>query len=111
MRGPKERAEETVPDSACQVTAADLKRLDAIHQLLEALRDPLASSKLVEHRVKQIPVLTARMIRFAQRNHPARNVTTLGGALGIVGNRGLEAVLLELLEDLTVLRADLEGQT
>jgi len=28
-----------------------------------------------------------------------------------VGNRGLETVLLELLEDLTVLRADLEGQT
>jgi hypothetical protein len=51
------------------------------------------------------------MIRFAQRGHPARHITTLAGALGIVGNRGLETVLLELLEDLTVLRADLEGQT
>lgn len=111
MRGPKERADEEVPDSACRVSAGDLKRLEAIHQLLEALRDPLASSKLVEHRVKQIPVLSSRMIRFAQRGHPARGITTLAGALGIVGNRGLETVLLELLEDLTVLRADLEGQT
>jgi hypothetical protein len=110
MRGPHQRGDESPPDSACIVSAADLKRLDAIHQLLEALRDPLASSKLVEHRVKQIPVLTARMIRFARTEAPARNITTLAGALGTVGNRGLEKVLLELLEDLTVLRADLEGQ-
>jgi HD-like signal output (HDOD) protein len=108
MKGPNQGGDEGPPDSACQVSAGDLKRLEAIHSLLEALRDPLASSKLVEHRVKQIPVLTARMIRFAKRGAPARNITTLGGALAIVGNRGLETVLLELLEDLTVLRADID---
>jgi hypothetical protein len=110
MRGPK-NADDAVADAACTVSANDLKRLDAIHHLLDALRDPLASSKLIEHRVQQIPVLSARMIRFARRNYPARNVNTLATALTVAGNRGLETVLLELLEDLTVLRADLEGQT
>jgi hypothetical protein len=98
------------PDASCDVTPPDLKRLDAIHLLLEALRDPLASSKLIEHRVQQIPVLMARMIRYARKSAPARDVKTLSAALGVVGNRGLETVLLELLEDLTVLRADLEEQ-
>src|SRR4051812_9814717 len=108
----KSRAQpsELPPDTGCDVTASDLKRLDAIHHLLEALRDPLASSKLIEQRVSQMPVLSARMIRFARRGAPARAITTLGGALAVVGNRGLETVLLELLEDLTILRADLDDK-
>jgi len=111
MRGPTKPSDVPPRDSDCTVSAGDLKRLDAIHLLLEALRDPLASSKLIEHRVNQIPVLSARMIRFARKGAPARNISNLAGALAVVGNRGLETVLLELLEDLTVLRADLEGQT
>src|SRR4051812_43606480 len=70
MRGPKTATEAPPPDSACEVAASDLQRLDAIHHLLEALRDPLASSKLIEHRVSRIPVLTARVIRFAKRGAP-----------------------------------------
>jgi HD-like signal output (HDOD) protein len=110
MRDPKRVSEVPQPETACEVTPSDLQRLDAIHHLLEALRDPLASSKLIEHRVTQIPVLSARMIRFARRGAPARSIATLANALAVVGNRGLETVLLELLEDLTVLRADLEDQ-
>ncbi len=110
MAAPKNLSEVPPPEPRCEVNAEDLKRLDAIHHLLEALRDPLASSKLIEHRVSRIPVLSARMIRFARRGHPGRTITTLANALGLVGNRGLETVLLELLEDLTVLRADLEEQ-
>jgi len=77
----------------CDVGPDDLKRLDVIHHLLEALRDPLASSKLIEHRVSRIPVLSARMIRFGRRGHPGRTVNTLANALALVGNRGLETVL------------------
>ena len=110
MPGPKNLSEVPQPELQCDVGPDDLKRLDAIHHLLEALRDPLASSKLIEHRVNRIPVLSARMIRFGRRGHPGRTITTLANALALVGNRGLETVLLELLEDLTVLRADLEEQ-
>jgi HD-like signal output (HDOD) protein len=110
MSGPKNASVLPQKDASCDVSASDLQRLDAVHHLLEALRDPLASSKLIEHRVNQIPVLSARMIRFARRGYPARTIATLANALALVGNRGLETVLLELLEDLTVLRADLEDQ-
>jgi hypothetical protein len=108
MSRPKTVSELPQKELSCDVIESDLKKLDAIHHLLEALRDPLASSKLIEHRVSQVPVLSARMIRFARRGHPGRTISNLANALALVGNRGLETVLLELLEDLTVLRADLE---
>jgi HD-like signal output (HDOD) protein len=110
MSSPKTVSELPQKDLSCDVGASDLQKLDAIHHLLEALRDPLASGKLIEHRVSQVPVLSARMIRFARRGHPGRTISTLANALALVGNRGLETVLLELLEDLTVLRADLEEE-
>src|SRR3982751_6914375 len=111
MKVRKDRDESPYANQSCEVDASDLKRLDAVHRLLEALRDPYASNDLLEHRVSHIPVLAARIVRHARRAAPSRTINSLGSALAVVGNRGLEAVLLELLEDLTVLRADVEGQT
>ncbi|MBI3206337.1 MAG: hypothetical protein HYZ29_32675 [Myxococcales bacterium] len=74
-----------------------------IFALLRALDDPLVGTTQLEQLVAAIPVLEARCIRKASR---AR--MPLGSALARIGNRGLEAVLLQLLEDLTICKADAE---
>ncbi|MCC6901893.1 MAG: hypothetical protein IT377_23180 [Polyangiaceae bacterium] len=73
----------------------------AIFSLLRALDDPLVGTAELERLVAAIPVLAARCIRKA-----SRAPLPLGAALARMGNRGLEAVLLELLEDLTICKAD-----
>ena len=44
----------------------------------------------------------------ASLNRLARSDIDIGYALAVVGNRGLEEVLLQYLEDLTILKTDLE---
>ena len=72
-----------------------------IFSLLRALDDPLVGTVQIERLVAAIPVLEARCIRKA-----GRTPVPLAAALSRIGNRGLEAVLLQLLEDLTVCKAD-----
>jgi hypothetical protein len=54
------------------------------------------------------PVLTARVLRAARAR--STSIDSLNAALQLIGNRGLEKVLLEFLEDLTSLKADLEAK-
>ncbi|MDX2052380.1 MAG: HDOD domain-containing protein [Polyangiaceae bacterium] len=93
----------------CEVGRDNLNDLPTIHELLSALNDPYAPSNLIADLVFRIPVLSARCLRRA--NSPVRQLRRdeVAKVLTKIGNRGLEAELLQLLEDLTTLKADLEG--
>jgi hypothetical protein len=51
-------------------------------------------------------VLSARIVRHARTRN--RSIDSLGAALALIGNRGLETVLLQFLEDLTIFKGELE---
>lgn len=93
----------------CEVGPKNLSDLTLIHDLLSALNDPYAPNNLIADLVFRIPVLSARCLRRA--NHAARVVKRdeLSQVLTKIGNRGLEAELLQLLEDLTTLKADMDA--
>lgn len=90
------------------VEAEDLQRLEVIHGILALLRDPAASAQALAHLVDELPVLHDRLeARYHGRAGRAPSSTVQ--LVVQLGNRAFEGVLLELLEDLTVLHADLES--
>lgn len=89
------------------VIPADLECLDAVRSLLSALNDAYVSTSQVQRLILDIPVLAARCVRRIGVKTPV-TPALLEKALTTIGNMGLEAELLGLLEDLTTLRADME---
>jgi hypothetical protein len=94
----------------CAVEESDLSSLSDIHALLRALNDAYAGGTRIEVLVDKVYVLSARCIRRAKKRFPAKNDCSLKEALTLIGNLGLETELLQLLEDLTVLRAELDDK-
>jgi hypothetical protein len=94
-----------------QVTPADIERLDIIHALLGELNDPRASAVTIAPFIGAFPPLRARIEQAFRTRRPNAHAKNLAAQLALLGNREVEAVLLELLEDLTMLRADLEEPT
>src|ERR1700733_13132119 len=94
------------PASRCDVVAGDLALLDVLHRLLALLNDPRASAGPIAALVGQLPVLEARVRRGCRCR--AAGSLAVGALLTMLGNRSFEAILLELLEDLTILRSTLE---
>jgi hypothetical protein len=92
----------------CEVTEADLEHIERFLVLLRALDDPLVSRDILARRVSDIPVLVARCL--ARASNPTRKVKRLAEALSILGNFGLERILFELLEELTVLKSDVSAR-
>ncbi len=92
---------------AWEVTPADLDCLDAVRSLLSALNNAYVSTSQIHTLILDIPVLAARCVR---RIGVQQTVTPqlLEKALTTIGNMGLEAELLGLLEDLTTCQADLQ---
>jgi hypothetical protein len=90
-----------------RVTPADIERLDIIHALLSELNDPRASAVSIAPFIGAFPPLRARLEQAFRTRRPNAHAKNLAGQLALLGNREVEAVLLELLEDLTMLRADL----
>jgi hypothetical protein len=93
----------------CAVIEEDLRSFAEIHTLLRALNDAYAGGSRVGDLVAKVPVLGARCVRRAQKRFPAKSSCTLAEALTLIGNLGLETELLQLLEDLTILSADLKA--
>jgi len=110
MQGPKSGRQRTdLPDeSAAQVTRQDLDRLGVLHDLLRVLNDPLAGAQEIAHHVARMPPLRARVTRDFGARFPARAIPKLPEQVAALGNREIEKILLALLEDLTVLRAEIE---
>lgn len=91
--------------SRIAVDKEDLGNLSALHRLLHRLNEPAASATALSGLVDGIPVLSNRLhARF--RRMRGRDERT-SHILSLLGNRELEGMLMELLEDLTVLHADL----
>ncbi|MBL8742348.1 MAG: hypothetical protein JNK04_14670 [Myxococcales bacterium] len=88
----------------------ELKRLPSIHSILGALNDPDAGVPQLRRYCAELPSLRARILHEARRSVPGRDVEDVGYALAVIGNRGFEVVLLEYLEALTILKADLEDE-
>lgn len=100
-----ERRNSTPP--TWKVHKEDLESLEPVRHLLAALNDPYVSTTQIERLVEQIRVLSARCIRRAVQLSELEHTPSLGEALGLIGNKGLEAELLGVLEDLTILSAEL----
>lgn len=103
------------PVSGLAVDPADIKvqpkhlaELDRIHQLLRAMNDPYAAGRNIDTLVAQIPILAARCVHRASSRSSKIEITSLQHAIALIGNRGLEAELLDLLEDLTIAKSKLE---
>ncbi len=93
-----------------QVTETDLARLDVLHELLAVLSDPEAASAKLEQLCREMPPLAQRLVTAARRRLPMSSMVDVRRALSVLGNQGLEHVLLGLLEDLTILKADCEDR-
>lgn len=93
-------------EADCRVRKEDLEELPKIHTLLKALNDPMAN---IARLVGDVRVLSARCVRRARLKALKREVPSIAYALSVIGNKGTEQELLSVLEDLTVLKAELDG--
>ena len=88
-----------------EVSVSDLQHLDVLRRILGVLEEPAAGARALAQLIDEMPVLAARLSEHAMTTTEA----TTEAELAFVGNRRLEAVLFELLEDLTVLSAEQAG--
>jgi hypothetical protein len=93
----------------CKVSKDDLKRLGQVSELLSLLNDPYIGPFKLTDCIEKMPVLAARCRREAALVRPKNEVEHIERALNVLGNRGVEKVLLELLEDMTILKSELEA--
>lgn len=109
QRGVETSQEQRAVEEACRVRAADLAHLQFIHETLSVLNDECAGAAAIARCIEKLPPLRARLARRYQKlhAHTFRKAPPVVEQLAHLGNRELEGVLLELLEDLTILRADL----
>lgn len=91
--------------SRTTVDKEDLGNLGALHRLLARLNEPAASATALSGLVDEIPVLSNRLHARYQRMRGRDERTSQ--ILSLLGNRALEGLLMEVLEDLTILHADL----
>jgi HD-like signal output (HDOD) protein len=97
-----------VDPAECKITLKHLSELPKIMELLSALNDPMAGGKNVGKLVSKIPVLAARLVERALSQARKKEVSSVDQAINMVGNRGIESELLQLLEDLTIKKSEAE---
>jgi hypothetical protein len=93
-----------------RLSASDLGRLPVLHAILSALNDKNVSAAVIASHVERLPALHARIgaeYRRWRAHEPSIHSVSLAEQIATIGNRQVEAVLLELLEELTMLSADL----
>lgn len=92
----------------CRIKRDDLKRLGQVQDLLTLLNDPYIGPYKLAECIEGLPVLAARCRREAALHRPRNEVEHIERALNVLGNRGVEKVLLELLEDMTIFKSELD---
>jgi hypothetical protein len=93
--------------NSLDVRKEHLKDLGAIQDLLFTLNDPYAAGLDLSRHIENIPLLKARLLRAARIKTGHLDLDNLGSALMFLGNKGLEAELLQLLEDMTIAKFEL----
>jgi hypothetical protein len=91
------------------VSPRDLQQLPALHQILAVLNDEHAGAPEIARCVERLPVLKARIARRYRMQHPVRVLPGVAEQVARIGNGEFERMLLELLEDLTLLRGELDA--
>jgi hypothetical protein len=108
MNSSMRRDAKPAPADSTQVTVGDLGRITVVQSILKTLNDPRAGADVLARQIAAIPVLKARVAqRFAQ-DHPNRTPPELAQQIALLGNRTLEGVLFELLEDIIMLHSEVE---
>jgi hypothetical protein len=97
-----------VDPSECKITLKHLSELPKIMELLQTLNDPMAGGKNVGKLVTKIPVLAARLVDRALTQSRKKEISSVDQAINMIGNRGLETELMNLLEDLTIKKSEAE---
>jgi hypothetical protein len=95
----------------CRIGKDDLKRLAQVSEVLTLLNDPYIGPFKLADCIQGLPVLAARCRREAALHRPRNEVEDIERALNVLGNRGIEKVLLELLEDMTILKSEIEDSS
>jgi hypothetical protein len=91
------------------VRAEDIDRIEVLQELLLTLNDPAASARAIGRHVELYPVLRARIeVRFRQR-FGERELPRISAQIATLGNRDLEGVLLQLLEDIVTFHSEREA--
>ena len=90
------------------VSTSDLRQLDVVRRMLTLLNEPAAGAAELARLVDEMPVLAARLAERCAVKAGNRAGSSFTG-LSFLGNRDFEAVLFELLEDLTDLAAEQAG--
>ncbi|MGA2450039.1 MAG: hypothetical protein ABTD50_15270 [Polyangiaceae bacterium] len=98
-----------VVDDPARVTHADLARIDTISSLLVTLNDPRAGADALARHACDIPPLRARISQRFLRSNPGLTRHGLAQQIAILGNRVVEGILLELLEDVVALHSELQS--
>jgi hypothetical protein len=88
--------------------AGDLAQLHVVQRVLTLLNEPSASAAELSKLIDAMPVLAARLGERFTARFGHRESTSLS-ELSFLGNRELEAILLQLLEDLTDFSAEQRG--
>jgi len=95
---------------AAAVTSKDLDVLPVLHELLAALNDVTAGANVIARHVERLPALRARVAHAFARSHASTSLPTVAAQLTFLGNGEIEAILLQFLEDLTILRSELSAE-
>jgi hypothetical protein len=98
-----------IPDEAAtRVKPEDLQHLQVLHSMLRVLNDTLAGAPEIAQHVERFPTLKARVIRQFAKGSKKRPLPPLAQQIAALGNRQFEEMLFTLLEDLTMLQAELD---
>ncbi len=89
------------------VSAADVERLDVLQSILTTLNDPRASAAALARDAERFPVLAARIGARYRARVSGSHAPRLAEQIVRLGNRELEAILLELLEDVVIVGSEL----
>lgn len=93
-------------EGEARIKADHLKQLGPIRNILTALNDSGSGAAEIAHFVDSLEPLRARMTLTFLRRFPDMDPPAIPEQMARLGNRELEAVLLALLEDLTVFSAE-----
>ncbi len=90
------------------VRPEELAHLPTLHRILAHLNDPSAGPGELVALCARLPSLSARLVQTAQRTSHRGGTERLDWALAVLGSRGFNEVLMDYLEDLTILKAELD---
>lgn len=98
------------PPPKIEPSREELSKLSELRSILATLNDNTAGVNQLVQYVGLLPSLSARIVVAGQRQAHGVEIKSVQHAMCVIGNRGFQAVLLDYLEALTILKADVEDE-